>query len=283
MIVTNSESLPASSGMAAADSWVALVYHDVQPLAARSGGGPDHFTVPLASFECMLDAIAEARHAGCSLATAITQPGRRRVAITFDDGTLGQYDYAFPALVARGMTATFYVTIDWIGTPGFMSWDQLRDLVASGMSVQSHTATHPFLSELGADELRAELIASKAALDTELGQDTSEIAFPGGDAPTAKLRFLITEAGYRTAVGTRWGVNSDRQPMRGFVRRCTLRGEVTAERARRIVEADPWLKLSSTAKEATLRRIRATLGASRYARWRRRFLDSLAGSPGGRL
>jgi peptidoglycan/xylan/chitin deacetylase (PgdA/CDA1 family) len=261
----------------AANSWAALCYHDVLPEMPEGGGGPEHFTVPVASFARMLDTIAENGFAGYSVAQALAQPGRPRIAITFDDGTRGQFDYAFPELVARGMTATFYVTTNWVGRPGYMTWAELRELVAAGMSVQSHTRSHPFLSELGANELRIELADSKRELDAELGQNTAEIAFPGGDAPRARFRNLLAEAGYQIAVGTRWGRNTDSRvwnPTRDFIRRCTVRGVLTPKMAQQVVQADPWLAMRWTAKEATLRRLRTSIGANRYARWRRFVLDT---------
>ncbi|HEY0674215.1 MAG TPA: polysaccharide deacetylase family protein [Longimicrobiales bacterium] len=270
-----SAAAPAStrsrSGNAA---WVALCYHDVQPTMPAAGGGPSMFTTPLASFERMLDAIARNGQVGCTLSRAVSAPSAQQVAITFDDGNIGQYQYAFPALVARGMTATFYITTKWVGQPGFVSWDHLRELVAAGMSVQSHTVSHPFLSELKQDRLLIELRESKAQLDVELSQDTSELAFPGGDPPAPALRHLIEATGYRLAVGSRWGTNRGAVSA-GFVRRCTARGEITEQHAQRILSADWSLAFRWTAKEATLRRLRSVLGASRYARWRRTLLDAI--------
>lgn len=261
-----------------ADRWVCLVYHDVQPDASATGGGPARFSVPLASFGRFLDTIVEAGYQGCSLADAFATPNRPRVAITFDDGDRGQYEHAAPALFARGMTATFYVTTSWVGKPGYVTWPELRELVAGGMSVQSHTCSHPLLSELSAPDVRRELADSKKMLDDQLGQDTQEIAFPGGDAPAARLRYIIAESGYRIAVGTRWGQNTDTAGVTDFVRRCTVRGETTRQMAQRIITADPRLKVSWFVREEALRRTRALLGASRYSRWRRVILDTVAGA-----
>jgi peptidoglycan/xylan/chitin deacetylase (PgdA/CDA1 family) len=258
------------------DEWVCLLYHDVQPSVAAVGGGPQRFSVSLAAFDCVLDTIAQIGYRGCSVANTFAGGGPR-VAITFDDGTAGQYEHAVPSLLARGMTATFYVTTDWVGRPGFMTWEQLREISAAGMSVQSHTRSHPFLSELAADALRAELLGSKSALDDMLGQQTQEIAFPGGDAPAKPLRHLLAETGYRVAVGSRWGVNRgvpEEKTLTEFVRRCTVRGETTAEAARRVIEVDRWLDVRSRIKESVLRSVRSTVGASRYARWRRLLLNA---------
>lgn len=256
--------------------WVSLVYHDVMPATSASGGGPERFAVPLSMFELMLDTIRDEGFLGCSLATALAERGKRRLAITFDDATAGQFEHAMPALRARGMTATVFAATDWVGKPGFMTWDQLRQISDWGMSVQSHTRSHPFLSELDETRLNPELVESKAALDRELRQDTNQIAFPGGDAPASRLRHLLAAAGYTVVVGTRWGRNADPPPPDRFIRRCTVRGSITAEEARRFVNADPWLAMAMHPREAALRSLRSTLGASRYERWRRRFLNVLS-------
>lgn len=254
------------------------MYHDVLPATDATGGGPERFAVPLASFERMLDTIVEEGYDGCSLSQAVLARGRRPVAITFDDGAISQFEHAAPALRERGMTATFFVTTDWIGQPGFMSWDQLRELAAMGMSVQSHTRSHPFLSELNADELMAELAGSKAALDEGLGQETTEISLPGGNAPKRRHRHLFRDVGYRVVAGSRWGRNPgivDNSLDGAWIRRCTVRGSVSDEEARRLLEGNVRLGLARAPREALLNGIRAGLGASRYARWRRRLLDWL--------
>lgn len=258
--------------------WIALCYHDVQPVADVSGGGPARFSVPLASFELMLDTIAASGHRGCSLAEARQAPGTARVAITFDDATSGQFEHAMPALRSRGMTATVYAVTEWVGRPGFMTWDQLRQIRDWGMSVQSHSRSHPFLSELGAPALRRELEESKATLDRELRQSTTEIAFPGGDAPRRGLRALLWEAGYECAVGSRWGTNADGADRPAWVSRCTCRGALQPEQAARYLRRDASLAMRMHAREAPLRTLRRTLGPSRYARWRRAVLDAFGGT-----
>src|SRR5437868_8980127 len=68
--------------------------------------------------------------------------------------TLSLHD-ALPIL--RG---EFFVVTTWIGTPGFMTADHLREPAARGHGVHSHSRTHPRLSSLTTslieDELRSE-------------------------------------------------------------------------------------------------------------------------------
>jgi len=257
--------------------WVCLMYHDISAGAATNDGGPARFAVPRAIFERQLDVIAEAGLRACSLeeAAATADP---HVAISFDDGDLGQYERGVPALVARGMSATFFVTTTWVGRPGYVTWDQLREMKAAGMSIQSHTHTHPFLSELDASALRHELGESKRLLDTELGQDTTMLALPGGDWPSLRARGLLPEIGYRTVATSRWGVNraAHGRGTARIVRRCTVQGSPPLDYFKRVMAGDAWLASRRRVREAVLGRLRSTIGPSRYHRWRRSVLDAVA-------
>ncbi len=262
------------------DRWVCLLYHDVSVGPAHVSGGKEHFSVGATAFGAQLDMLKAEGYAGLSIAEAFRHQGPC-VGISFDDGDIGQYARAFPALASRGMTATFFITTSWVGTPGYASWPQLKEMRAAGMSIQSHTHSHPFLSELSAARLTEEFRASKRALDDQLGQDTDTLAFPGGDMPQPALRSLLAEAGYRFVATSRWGLNHAAAPGEAglvWVRRCTVRGTPALGWLKDVARGDPWIAAPRMLREELLHRLRSTLGPTRYARWRRRFLGALAGS-----
>jgi len=257
--------------------WVCLMYHQI------GGAEPDRsvaswFAVSRDTFGRHLDAIAASGRRGCSLGEAARENGAERVAITFDDGTAGHYEHALPELTARGMTATFFVTTSWVGRPGYVTWDQLREMRAAGMEIGSHTRTHPFLSELDAAGVEREAGGARAEIDAALGQETTALALPGGDAPRRALRPLLAAAGYRVVATSRWGVNTvaPGEPV-AWIRRSTVRGAAEAAEFRRILEADPSLALRRRARESVLGSLRACVGPSRYTRWRRAFLGAVRG------
>ena len=255
--------------------WTCLIYHDVTPGSPGVTGGKDYFSVSSATFRRQLEVIEELGYRGCSIASAIGRPDGA-VAISFDDGDLGQATRAFPALAARNMTATFFVTTAWMDRPGYASWNQLREMQAAGMSIQSHTHTHPFLSELDRERLQLELRRSREILDERLGQTTTMIAYPGGDAPAPRLRHLLAEEGYRIVATSRWGRNSPRiTEEQRFIRRCTVRGSLDEAGFAAIVSGDTLLSFRRQARERVLAFLRSSLGPSRYARWRRRFLNTV--------
>ena len=257
----------------ARQGWTCLIYHDVIAGTPGLTGGRDYFSVSAGTFARQLDIIAELGLRGCSIADAIAAPDRA-VAISFDDGDLGQATRAFPALAARGMTATFFVTTSWMGRPEYASWSQLREMKAAGMSIQSHTHTHPFLSELPRDRLRDELRTSRDILDRELNQRTTMLAYPGGDPPRSGLRALLREEGYEVIGTSRWGRNrvaAGDAPR--TIRRCTVRGGLDEALFVATVTGSQWLALKKQARERVLAFIRSSLGPSRYARWRRSLLN----------
>jgi peptidoglycan/xylan/chitin deacetylase (PgdA/CDA1 family) len=230
------------------------------------------------TFESQLDIIQSTGLSGCSIAAAMERSGEGCVAISFDDGNLGQYEFATEALLRRSMTATFFVTTSWVGREGFVTWDQLREMKDAGMSIQSHTHTHPFLSELKAASLSDELRKSKETIDAAMDQDTVSLALPGGNEPRRTLRHLVPESGYTVIATSSWGTNfnpgsMNRTPLR--IRRCTIQGKPIASDFQKILNGDSWLDLRRRTRGAALNGFRAILRPSRYARLRRRTLDRM--------
>jgi peptidoglycan/xylan/chitin deacetylase (PgdA/CDA1 family) len=82
-------------------------------------------------FEALLDAVQ-------SLAAESGPP----IEITFDDGNLSDATIALPALVARGLRATFFVCAGRIGRPGYVHSAALAELHGAGMVVGSHGWAH---------------------------------------------------------------------------------------------------------------------------------------------
>lgn len=261
--------------------WVCLMYHDVAAAPIQAGDVPQRFAVGRAEFAQQLDYLRSRDFTGCALSAALSGTLARPIAISFDDGNAGQYERGFRDLVARGMTATFFVTTDWVGRPGFATWEQLKEMRAAGMDVQSHSRSHPFLSELDAGELEQELRGSRDTLDERLDQRTEMLALPGGDWPRRALRPMIADSGYRVVATSRWGINHAATPKDPvIVRRCTIAHGVEITTFGRVAAGDPALARRRGLREGFLGGLRSTLGATRYAALRRRFLDAIATGTG---
>lgn len=70
-------------------------------------------------------------------------PGPRAVALTFDDGWSSASSVALPLLRQMNLRAIIFAIPARIGTPGFVTWPELRVMHESGVfDVQSHTRSH---------------------------------------------------------------------------------------------------------------------------------------------
>lgn len=136
------------------------------------------------------------------------------VAITFDDAYADFYTHGFPVLQKYGFAATLFV-ITGFTTAGrlarngreFMSWNEVKEVAAHGISIGSHTVTHPELRALAEAELHREIAESKQCLEDNLARPVTSFscpyAFPEQDAHfIARLRGILRIEGYENGVST---------------------------------------------------------------------------------
>jgi peptidoglycan/xylan/chitin deacetylase (PgdA/CDA1 family) len=127
------------------------------------------------------------------------------VIISFDDGWESQYLRALPLLRKYGFTATFYIFTNGIDRPHFMTRAQLKELLADGMAIGSHSVSHPYLARIkDPAQLRREIFESKRILEADLGVAVTSFAYPFGHY-TKEIVDLIREAGYTSARSTYFG------------------------------------------------------------------------------
>lgn len=117
------------------------------------------------------------------------------VSLEFDDGAL-QGDVA-PLLARHGFRATFFVNSARIGTPGALTWDDLRTRAARGNEIGGHTRTHPDLTRLSPAQQRREICGDRAALVAH-GLRPVSFAYPYGRY-TAQTKRIVRLCGYATA------------------------------------------------------------------------------------
>lgn len=213
---------PGPSTEASSEQTLAVLgYHKIGPPSPSAWD--TRFYVPEETFAGQLRLLRDAGWEPVDLAAVLaalagTELLPPQVAlITFDDGYRSVYDRALPHMVELGFPGVVFVPAAYVGgssdwTADFSEapepicgWEELRMLQETGISVQSHCFTHPWLSKLTPAEVDEELAQSKAVLESGLGRRVEAIAFPFGDGgrDPAAMRAALERAGYRAAFGNR--------------------------------------------------------------------------------
>lgn len=148
-----------------------------------------------------------------------SNPNPKRCVLTFDDGSVTVLKNAAPILAEAGFQAIVFLVSGQIG--GRNEWDiahgevpdtlmddsQVRDWLALGHAIGSHTVTHPRLPQLNREAAREEITASKKALEDRFGLPIRHFCYPYGHVKQW-VRDLVEEAGYETAVTLNPEVNT---------------------------------------------------------------------------
>jgi peptidoglycan/xylan/chitin deacetylase (PgdA/CDA1 family) len=152
----------------------------------------------------------------------------RYFCITFDDGFKNCLTNAVPILLDKGAPAVFFMTTGYIDSDPekdrekllgffdlgtilmeFLSWQNCRDMAASGMTIGSHTVNHVRLARLSEKEVLRELVTSKAIIEDKLGQVCDHFCSPFGipnhDYNIERDPNLVRASGYKSMLTTERG------------------------------------------------------------------------------
>jgi peptidoglycan/xylan/chitin deacetylase (PgdA/CDA1 family) len=77
--------------------------------------------------------------------------------------------------------------------PVVLSWNQLRQLANDGVTLGSHSQTHPILTQISADQIREEIRRSQQDLKKEIGYALPIFCYPYGDHNDVVTKILGQE------------------------------------------------------------------------------------------
>jgi len=121
------------------------------------------------------------------------------VVITFDDGNLDVYTNAYPIMQKYDFTGVMYLIVNELHADGYISIDQIKEMIAAGWEVGSHSMTHAHLSDAH-ERLNLEIYQSRIELQGALGLPVRGFAYPYGEMD-ATVSTQVQSYGYTSAVG----------------------------------------------------------------------------------
>jgi peptidoglycan/xylan/chitin deacetylase (PgdA/CDA1 family) len=189
---------------------VFLMYHELELPGrnpCRLEPGYMRYVLAAADFRAQIESLHALGWKGLNVSEALDFPEYPAVAITFDDGCETDLLVAAPILRSLNFNATFYTTYGFLGTAGYLSPKQLRELSDLGCEIGCHSMTHPYLSDLDDAGLQREIADSKVYLEQLLGKPVKHFSCPGGRVDQ-RVEEVAKAAGYQSVATSRLHVNS---------------------------------------------------------------------------
>jgi peptidoglycan/xylan/chitin deacetylase (PgdA/CDA1 family) len=171
-----------TSGRAPAKRGRILAYHSI---GTPQWGVND---VSPRDFERHLQIAVDEGWSFATPAEVLAEPDKPQLALTFDDGLVSVLTHAVPVLRHHGVPATAFVVTGWAdqAPPGMerlvLDWPGVTALGDGGLTLASHSVTHPDFGTLEPGEARRELEESRERMRRMLGVETAEFAIPLGQS-----------------------------------------------------------------------------------------------------
>lgn len=227
---------------------LALQYHDVTaPGALATSGFPgadaDTYKMEAPAFAEHVAAVSAVVSATAVRATADAglspAGGAPPVLFTFDDGGVSALTHTAPILERAGWRGHFFVTTDRIGTPGFLSAEQIVALRRRGHVIGAHSCSHPTrMARCDDATLEREWRGSVGALQDILGEAVTTASVPGGYY-SRRVAEWASRAGLRVLFTSEPTARVEDVDGCAVVGRFTLRRHSPAADAARLAAGDP--------------------------------------------
>jgi peptidoglycan/xylan/chitin deacetylase (PgdA/CDA1 family) len=127
---------------------------------------------------------------------------KKNIVLTFDDGYEDFYSFAYPILKEKGTPAIVFIITDYIGKPGYLNWQQIKEMDGSGIiTIGSHNMEHISLSSASKQKAEYEISQSKKVLEDGLGHEVNYFCYPNGEF-NFDISDMVKNSKYDLAVST---------------------------------------------------------------------------------
>ena len=122
------------------------------------------------------------------------------IGLSIDDAYSSVYEKAWPLLREAKIPFTLFISTDVVDrqATGYMSWDQIRELESSGVTIGSQTKSHKHLPLISIEDAKQEIDKANVRIKREIGLRPDLFAYPYGEY-NSSVRELIIDRGFKAA------------------------------------------------------------------------------------
>jgi peptidoglycan/xylan/chitin deacetylase (PgdA/CDA1 family) len=213
-----------------------LCFHGIGTIVREREPGESRYWVSKDRFLRILDEVRD----------------KPQIRLSFDDGNRSDISVALPALLERGLRASFFALAGRLDDVASVSQSGLRELRTAGMAIGSHGWSHIPWRGLDEDGAHRELVDARAILAEASGGAIEDAALPLGRYDR-RLLYRLGKIGYRTVY------TSDRFPARSSAwlqARYSVTAHDTAESIRSTITHRPGVREVRNLIASAVKRIR---------------------------
>jgi peptidoglycan/xylan/chitin deacetylase (PgdA/CDA1 family) len=131
------------------------------------------------------------------------------VLLTFDDGFVDLYEFAFPVLTDEEIPAIVFVVSGYAGKKNdwdvnfgksftHLSWDKIREMNRCGITIGSHSHLHPDYSRSSLNLVEKDMKVSFEIISEKIGERVKYLSYPFGRIRKGEWK-LAEQVGYEKA------------------------------------------------------------------------------------
>jgi len=193
------------------------------------------------------------------------QLDKNLVALTFDDGGESFYSVIAPVLEKYGFKGYFFITTSLIGTKGFVSREQVKELHTRGHVIGTHSHTHPKnISNLSYGKIEEEWSNSVEILSNIISEKVRVASIPGGFYSEKSRKALLKcgiEIIFTSYPSRKVRHNADNQYIIG---RFSIKKDTSSKSLIRLISNNGFFVICEFIKWKVLALARLTLGNKYY-------------------
>ncbi len=178
-----------------------LLYHHVEGSVSYS-----RYYVSVPNFRAQMQALHDWGYTAIPISLLLdalidgAELPPKPIVITFDDGNLNIYENAFPIMQEYDFLGVFCIVGNRVNSgTNIAQAPQLKEMVAAGWEIGSHSYTHADLT-LDHSIVRYEILQSKLDIEEALGVEIQTFAYPFGTIDPY-LAQKVQDYGYRGGMG----------------------------------------------------------------------------------
>lgn len=214
-----------------------LLYHHVEGDTSNS-----RYTVSVPNFKAQIQALHEMGYTAIPISLFLdalldgAEIPESPVVITFDDGHESVYENAFPIMNAYDFPGVFYIVANRLnGVEDFVDVPELREMIAAGWEIGSHSYSHVDLTK-NHEGVSREIAESKSILENALSIQVETFAYPFGTIDSF-LAQKVSDYRYRAGMGLGTRSTHTRNNL-FYLERIEIYGDYSLEEFKALLSSD---------------------------------------------